>query len=1069
MPRHATYHVQWSAETDRYEIHADQMSAAAPPSPDTRAWFEWLEGIGSFAFSGRAGIRCTLLKERVQRGGSYWYGYRSLHGKTIKRYLGRTQDLSLARLEAVAALLADPSSSPRQGVPRQKKGTALPQSAQTFSFSQRMLEPRSVLLASKLHPPRLPVPLIEREPLFALLGTELPHPLTLLQTPAGFGKTTLVAQWLARGRAAHTFSAVGWVSLDASDNDPLRFWRYVIAACQTSQKSLGEEALALLTSPMTSPVAVPSLGTVLTLLLNDLGQQEHSGLLVLDNYHVIVEATVHETLVFFLDHLPTTFHVVLLSRTEPPFPLLRWRARGELCELHAADLRFSHEETVIFLQQTIQAPLSAEALTLLDASLEGWAAGLRLLSLILQGQRTERDVEALLRSLSTHSAPSESSTPTGPLLNYFVVEILHAQPEPRQRFLLQTSLLKSLNGSLCDAVTGRSDSATLLAEIERAGLFLEALDETDAAGPWYRSHALWAEALRREASRSLGEEALRTLAKRASDWYEQHRMPAEAIDAALLADDAPHAARIIEQSTTDGYQWEPSILYRWLSRLPQEVLSRYPALSLLFALLLRFPQGREDAALPEETWERIEALLQMRTEDWRKQHNLVWLGGLYAIRALSVLPQHPFTRAADYAQQALVWLPKRDSEHEGANRPEIQVWRGVSLFILGLKAIYDGSFGEVKRLLQEAYVCSLAVGGQRFTCETLLLLGESCAARGELHQAAEYYRQAITCAREQENDEGVVGALLGLVRLAFAWNDLARAGQQAHEALELGQRQEQRLSNAALFQIALLDYARGQITTAQQQLATLLVRLQTNSTPWTVFLYYDILIWQGRLQLMTGDLQGAQRSLEGLTGNDQEPPTGQYHVKAMMLRARLLLAQGETQEAQQQLEQCLLVATSQWQVHNSLEIQILLALTYAARQESPQARQQLHQALSQAHSEGLIRLFLSEGEPLIHLLRQLLPALREPALRSFAQSILRAFRSPEGAYATSTGALVEPLSAQEQRVLRLLVAGRSNQEIAQELVVSVNTVKDHLKHLYHKLGVNTRLQASEAAHMLNLL
>ncbi|PZW20554.1 LuxR family maltose regulon positive regulatory protein [Thermosporothrix hazakensis] len=405
MPRRAAHHVQWSAEVQRYTIWIDCAHAQEQITPDSRSWFDWLEEIRSFAFSSRAGERCTALKERVQRGDAYWYGYRSLHGRTVKRYLGRTRDLSTTRLEEIAALLADESPS-RHQVPRQNQGKALSQSTQAPSTHQGKAEAGIFLLVSKLQPPRLPAPLIDRGELFASLETSLTHALTLIQTPAGFGKTTLVTQWLARNQVRDDFPAVGWVSLDAGDNDVLRFWRYVITACQGKQPSLGENALSSLSASAPSPFVTPSLATVLTLLLNDLAQQEHAGLLVLDDYQVITEPTIHETLTFFLEHLPTTFHVLLLTQAEPPLPLLRWRAGGELGELHYADLRFSPEETATFLCQAVSVPLSDTMLTQLDGALEGWAAGLRLLSLAWQNQQAVRGSE-----ISFHSLPACTDIP----------------------------------------------------------------------------------------------------------------------------------------------------------------------------------------------------------------------------------------------------------------------------------------------------------------------------------------------------------------------------------------------------------------------------------------------------------------------------------------------------------------------------------------------------------------------------------------------------------------------------------------------------------------------------------
>lgn len=928
-----------------------------------------------------------------------------------------------------------------------------------------------VLLASKLRPPHLPGVLIERRSqLFALLETGLTRPITLLQAPAGSGKTTLVAQWLSGQRTEELWPS--WVSLDASDNDPQRFWRYVIAACQVQQPSLGAEALVLLSSPTSSPFTLPPLETVVTLLLNELAQQEHAQLLVLDDYHVIVEPALHQTLTFFLDHLPATFHVLLLSRAEPPLPLLRWRASGVLGELHAPDLRFSSEETAAFLRQAVPAQLSPETLTQLDALSEGWAAGLRLLSLTLRGQRTVQEVETFLHSLSSDgpSRPDLSALPTlsRSLLDYFVSEILRAQPEPLQLFLLQTSGLAYLSGALCDAVTRRADSSALLATMERAGLFLEMLDEADPSGPWYRFHGLWAEALRREARHTLSEETLHALAERSSLWYEQHMMITEAIEAALLAKDAARATRLLDQAMTHGQQWNPPTLLRWLSQVPDEVLSNHPGLSLLFAILLRFPQGKEDAALPGEVWERIETILQMAEEGWRDERNLSWLGGLYAFRAISVLPQGQFANAVDYARQALRWLPKTDAGQGEASRPEIQVWRGVSLFILGIQHFYDGQLAEVQQLLQEAYICSLSSDDKHFTREILVLQAANCAARGELHQAAEYYHQVLANSHEQEHHEDSASALLGLARLAFEWNELATAEQEIHEALELQCHQETRISDQATFQLALLEHARGHTTSAQQQLATLLARLQT--TPWNAWLRTDILNWQIQLHLLTGDISAAQRSLSVLT-RDAQKREGLHLMRTQILQARLLLAQGEADEARQQLEALLPDVQQHWQIRHALEIQLLLSLAEAALQRKSAALRWLTQTLREAQSEGFVRLFLEEGEALARLL----VPIQASGLRSYVRTILSSFTSlaentlPDGNTTRNVQSmLAEQLSPQELRVLQLLAEGHSNPQIANELLVSVNTVKYHIKQLYRKLNVSNRLEACEAARHLNL-
>src|SRR5579859_5744414 len=362
MARESLYLLRFLPREQSYIITGGSGSMMPEITTSHQAWETWLNTIGSFAFEGRSGGHCTIRRERLQRGDAYWYAYRSIQGRTKKRYLGKTADLTLERLEEVSALF-------------------------TTLESQQHIQPDSAwkalhlmtLLEIKLHPPQLAASLIKRTRLLKRLDSGLAHKLTVLQAPAGSGKTTLVNQWLAARSSVGDMNAqegLAWVSLDAGDNDPLRFWRYVMTACQKllgeSGREVGQAALSLLTTTIFAPFAAPPIDMALAHLLNALADPSSGGLLVLDDYHVISESSIHEMLTFFIDHLPTTVHVLLLSRAEPELPLLRWRARGELSLLHGVDLRFSSEETATFLHQTLPISPSEAALKQLEQSLEGW-------------------------------------------------------------------------------------------------------------------------------------------------------------------------------------------------------------------------------------------------------------------------------------------------------------------------------------------------------------------------------------------------------------------------------------------------------------------------------------------------------------------------------------------------------------------------------------------------------------------------------------------------------------------------------------------------------------------------
>ncbi|MEO6888162.1 MAG: LuxR C-terminal-related transcriptional regulator [Ktedonobacteraceae bacterium] len=1040
MPKLPTYVLHWSEENQVYELSRNGRTEECFGPESGPSWLHFLETHTSFAFQGQEG-RLSIIKETRLRGSGYWYAYRTSGRRTVKRYLGSASTVTIARLEEVAGVLSRVGSGTQTTPERQETGT----------HSSR----RPSLLLPKLQPPRLPSSLVERPRLLERLDAALERKLTLLVAPAGCGKTTVVNQWIHERQACGWSRPLAWVSLDRDDNDLFRFWRSIITACQAFQPRLGQAALAALAEALQPPFASPPLETALTLFLNDLAQLAQGGLLILDDYHTIEEPRIHELLTFFLDYVPATFGVLLMTRSEPlHLPLLRWRARGELCELHGAELRFSLAETASFVRQTFPTPLSDATLKQLDEALQGWVAGLRLLalSLPLPANRTGSElmtVQAVEHALISLDQLTEPSSPYRPLLDYFVTEILKAQPEQVQRFLLRTSVLTCLSGPLCEAVTGIENGAAQLEAIEQAGLFLEALD-----GTWYRFHVLFAEAMRREAALRLGEEALRVLSLRASLWYEQHALTAEAIEAALLSHDFERAALLIEQMNAEGQISELYIVRRWLERLPEEVLHAHAMLCWLAALTLQVLQ--EKAPLSTAVRQRAEMLLRMAEEGLDQQRQPDLPGLIAALRAMSAWRQTLFPRAIEYAQQALALLP-----HDKQAEP-MHMWRGVCLFIVGIGCMYDGEFAEARSSFLAAHTCSLATGDRHFTRSLILLVGVCSYILGELHQAREYYQQALSDARRQEDREVIARSLLGLASIAFAWNNLSLIEQQVNEALTLAPDEDTNLRNDAALQLAELAHARGQITSAQQQIAVLLARLQMATTLEAAQKLSDVLVFSAHLSLEVGDLENAGRIVETL---DLEE-----HLAARILRARLFLAQGRFHEAVLQLER-LLLSAQEWR--HALEIKILLSLAYAACREGLQARQWLQQALSQARSMGVVRLFLSEGGPLARLLRHLVPTLQEPALRAYAQTILRAFAQSIEAgdpdLASSSGLLVESLSAQEQRVLRLLAAGRSNREIAQALVVSVNTVKDHAKHLYRKLGVSNRLQAGEAARHLKLI
>ncbi len=872
----------------------------------------------------------------------------------------------------------------------------------------------------------------------------------LLSAPAGFGKTTVVSQWLADRRVHGQGPPVAWLSLDESDNDPVRFWRYVMMACQTFQTTISQSALALLSSTSPRPFEPRALEAPLTRFLNELSHLPHGGILVLEDYHVITSSQIHEMMTFVLDHLPTTLHLVLITRVDPPLPLARWRAHHDLCELHASDLRFSQEEMVTFLQQAIPFSLSREVLIHLDAQMEGWVTGLHLAALALRDHRTKSEVERILATFSGNHRY---------IVEFFVTEVLSIQPEPLQTFLLQTSILNRLTGSLCNTVTRNNDSEQLLKAIARTNLFLLPLEGT---GQWYRYHPLWAEALQHEARHRLGADALCACWGRASVWYEQHAMLTEAVDAALQAQAFAHAAVLMEQhiGTQQFHELqEHQTLLHWRDTLPDAVLGQHPKLCVRFAIVLLF--SSHDQTLTSLF--PIEHLLQLAEQGFQTRDDYGGQGEVLAFRALLSKLQGNLAEAAHLARQALSWLPEQETQ-----------WRGDCVSFIAEEALLAGQLHVARQTLLKAQALYETARNRYATRATRLRIGEMCFLQGELHQADALYRAVLMMAEEDRSDKA--HALLGLARLSYEWNLLDAAEQEAQEAYEFGKLlADEPLQIHAQLLRARVQCARGNSAHALHLLYSLLaLMLQSAST----LLYRELLLWQARLQLAAGDLPTAQRWSTTRAMYRETVPLLQQEQEDLVM-ARLLLAQKKSGEALRLLEHWQIAAHQQGRIRSEVEVLILMALSHRAQSCEEQATLRLREALDLTSAEGYLRLFLDEGEELVILLRAVYPTLRKERLGRYVHTLLltRAFpqleqlalSASEPPGTASRIDLLEPLSPQEQRVLRLLAAGYTNPEIAEALVVSINTVKTQVQSIYRKLNAKNRKEAREVAGHLNQL
>jgi LuxR family transcriptional regulator, maltose regulon positive regulatory protein len=912
------------------------------------------------------------------------------------------------------------------------------------------------LVHTKLVPPQLRPQLVSRAALLGRLDAGLNCKLTLIAAPAGFGKTTLVASWLHQlelrieneelrksgAKRDSQFLIVNfqfktaWVALDAGDNDPLRFWRYVLAACRTLEPDIGVATHNLLRA---SPW--PDYEAVLTTLLNDLAHLPCKGILVLEDYHAITTDQIHEQLAFLLDHLPTTLHLVLLTRSDPRLPLPRLRAQHDLHELRADDLRFSLAETQAFMRQALPYPLPDDAIRHLDARTEGWVAGLRLIALALE---RHHDPQVVARMLATVGGSHRH------IVAYLVAEVLQVQPEQIQTFLLQTSGLDRLTAPLCDAITGRNDSATILEQLERANLFVVPLDEV---GQWYRYHALFAEAMQHAARRRLGEDTVRACSDRASAWYEQQGLLTEAVEAAFKAKAFARAAALIEQ--TIGPQHfqellEYHTLRRWLAAVPKAMLAQYPRLCLRFAMVLLFSaDGRSPTSRAQ-----MERSLSLAERGWQAQGNRTGVGAVRAARAIMIGEQGEPELAARLAREALAWIAADDHN-----------WRAGCLRLIGSEQLLSGRIHEARQTLLDARGHFEAAGNSHGARAALLKLGDTCVLGGELRQAAELYRAVSTTAGGDLTDKG--NALLGLARLAYEWNALDAAEQDAHAAYDLGIRlADQPLQVYATLARVQVQRARGHTAQAQQLLYALMTQARRP------LLIRAVEAAQAHLALAVGDMAAVERWYTTSSQHRADIPQVQQEQEALIV-ARMRIAQGDGAAAIQILDPWRVEAHAAGRGRSELEILILTALSYSAQADLQQAQQALLTALARAQPEGYVHLFLDEGAALSRLLQVIVSATGEDPLGMYARTLLHAAGGDSAGEGAVASPLVAPalglLTPQEQRVLQLLATGRSNAEIAQALVISINTIKTHIKSIYRKLNVTNRVEAATIAHRLDLL
>jgi LuxR family maltose regulon positive regulatory protein len=874
----------------------------------------------------------------------------------------------------------------------------------------------SPLLTTKLYVPPTRPELVSRPRLIERLNAGFRRKLTLISAPAGFGKTTLLSAWLAEDEFP-----VAWVSLDASDNDPVRFFNYVIAALETISPGVGATAQALLRSPQ-----LPSLESVITVLINALCSPasradavDQPSLLVLDDYHVIDARAVHSAMAFLVDNLPPHLHLAIATRADPPLPLSRWRSRGQMVEVRADDLRFTADETAVLLNEVMELNLSAEEIAALKVRTEGWIAGLQLAILSLRGQPAERISRFIQALTGSHHY----------ILDYLVEEVLQQQSEAVRTFLLHTSILDRLTGSLCDAVTGQTNGQAMLTQLEKANLFLVPLDQQRR---WYRYHHLFADLLRQQLQ-ALWPGLVPELHRRASRWHEGHGYADEAIHHAVAGEDWSRAASLMDEAGQVTWRsGEISKLLGWVRALPESVVRTHPRLGIHYGWAAVLT-GQYEAS--QQILAQIEPALQEHPE-----LQIDWL----AVQAFLARATGQQVRAVELAQKAL-------------ESPETGNLEARGLLLLSLTiAFWDlGKIQETITAAEEAVRLAEQAGDWHARSVMLAFSGLAQAAMGNLHLAFEVYQQAVKEQPDVPTWAGGGFAQVCLAALFYEWDELDRATEYAQAGLKFSTLTgHSEIQMNCYRQLAFIAQAQGDTQGVREVLDEAAQVVQKHSLPR---------LWgpeHVQIALAQGDIPSALYWM----GRIQGEYGAAIHYPAIPLeRAKLALAQGDKTGAAAILVERYQTAARDGIRYAQIEIRILQAL--AARVED-QALAYLSEALAMAQPEGFVRVFIDQGEALIPLLRK---AAQKRITPDYVARLLAAMAGEFGVAPSVAQALTEPLSDREMEVLRLIAAGLTNKEIAELLVLAVGTVKAHTSSIYRKLDVGGRTQAVAHARELKLI
>jgi LuxR family maltose regulon positive regulatory protein len=912
------------------------------------------------------------------------------------------------------------------------------------------------LLRTKLFVPPQRPKLVPRPQLIERLnqGLQLGRRLTLISAPAGFGKTTLVREWVGElsredGRESPPTHRIAWLSLDENDNDATRFLTYLVTALNQFEDidiAIGKGALSMLQSPQPQPIE-----SVLISLINDLITIPGRIILTLDDYHLIASSAGDDALAFLLERLPLQLHLVIATREDPQLPLSRLRARDQLTELRATDLRFTSFEAAEFLNQTMGLALSEEDIRELETHTEGWIAGLQLAAISLKGRE---DTTKLIRSFSgSHRL----------VLDYLIEEVLDQQTSSIRTFLLQTAILNRFTSLLCDALTGQDNGQATLEMLERSNLFIVPLDEERR---WYRYHHLFADLLRRRL-RQKHLDLIPTLHLRASVWYEQNGFIDEAIEHALRQEDFERAADLIEEQAEAIWErGEHAKLLRWTGKIPREILVTRPN-SAIFLAWVQLEIGEVDEAI--SSLQAINHLIhsypaedssanRSESSDPKTSH---LKSRILVMRAMIGFRQADVPSIIKYAREALKTLPNTDLS-----------WRAIAAMALGDSQYIAGDMNAANSALSEAIRISREAGNLYIMIYASIKLAIILQYQCRLHEALTACRELMAYMESHGLSEssmnGVLHAELGEILLDL--DDIDQALELVSRGIRLSEH-EIDLTNLAWTHLVLVKvlYARNEYAEALRTISKLEKMVEeAKLPPWIVS---RIAAWKAKTLLAQGNINAVQIWVQErqLQTDDDVQPTREVEY---LVLARFILSKGNLEEAVPLLERLHESAEAGGRVTRMIEMQLISALILHEQGELEKALSVLKNSITLAQPEEHIRLFVNEGPAMARLLSE---ALNRGIAPDYVRRLLAAFPIDEPMRAdlkrteADQSELVEPLSERELEVLQLIAQGLTNREIASRLYLSLHTVKAHSRNIYSKLGVHNRTRAVSRGRALGIL